>query len=109
VQATDTSFYQLVTAQFEDQGVIILGINEVMTADNPAAPSIAAALLTLFDDVIVVNLPSAQASVAFAGPQLPFTIDTLAQLAAQSGETDFTILNATTLHTIAANSNSPIR
>lgn len=105
--AADTPFYQLVTRQFEDQGVIILGINDVISADNPAAPPIVASLLTLFDDVIVITLPSAQVSIAFAGPHLPFTTDTLAQLARQSGETDFHIFNTAALQALAAEANTP--
>ncbi len=107
VNANDTPFYQLVSSRFEGQGVVILGINEMITADNPAAPPIAAALLTLFDDVLVITLPASQVSIAFASPRLPFNNETLSQLAQQSGETDFTILNTPTLHTIAAGTNTP--
>lgn len=100
---TDTPFYQLVSDRFEGQGVVILGINEMITVDNPNAPSFANALLTLFDDVLVITLPSSQFSIAFASTNLPFDSDTLAQLAQQSGEIDFTILNTSALHAIVAN------
>ena len=103
VDATDTPFYQLVSNEFEEQGVVILGFNEMITADNPNAPTLANALLTLFDDVLVITLPATQISIAFASPSLPFSSDTLAQLAQQSGETDFTILETATLRAIAAN------
>ncbi len=101
INASDTSFYQLVSDEFDGQGVVILGINEMITADNPAAPPLANALLTLFDDVVVVSLPNSQVSIAFASPSLPFSSETLAQLAQQSGETDFTILDTATLRAIA--------
>ncbi len=105
--AADTTFYQLATEQFADQGVVILGINELISTDNPAAPPLVASLLTLFDDVVVITLPTDQVSIAFAGPYLPFTTDTLAQLARESGETDFTILDGASLQVIAAGSGSP--
>lgn len=107
VIATDTSLYQIATERFKDQGVIILGINEAIMTNNPAAPPIAAALLTLFDDVVVVTLPSAQVSIAFASHHLPFNIDTLTQLIQQSGESDFTILNAPALRAIADKITTP--
>ena len=107
VNAADTPFYQLVSDRFEGRGVVILGINEMITADNPAAPPLANALLTLFDDVLVITLPDNQISIAFAGSSLPFTSDTLTQLAQQSGETNFTILDAPTLRAIAVNSPTP--
>ena len=107
VRAADTPFYQLVSDRFEGRGVVILGINEMITADNPAAPPLANALLTLFDDVLVITLPDNQISIAFAGSSLPFTSDTLTQLAQQSGETNFTILDAPTLRAIAVNSPTP--
>lgn len=102
INAVDTPFYELVSARFEGQGVVILGFNEPITTDNPAAASIVDALLTLFDDVVIITLTDSQVSIAFASAQLPFDTDTLAQLAAESGETEFTILTMPTLHAIAA-------
>ena len=104
IEAIDTPFYQLVSNEFEEQGVVILGINELITADNPNAPSFANSLLTLFEDVMVVTLPTSQVSIAFASPSLPFTSDTLSQLVQQSGETNFIILSTSDLRAIAANS-----
>lgn len=100
-EATATPFYQLVSEQFEGQGVVILGINEAITADSPTAPSIITSLLTLFNDVMIVTLPDQQVSVAFASPQLPFDQAMLTQLARQSGEDNFTILDASALRAIA--------
>ena len=104
INAADTSFYQLVSDRFEGQDVIILGINEMITADNPAAAPIASALLTLFDDVIVITLTDRQVSLAFASAALPFNPDTLSQLAQQSGENNFDILTVSTLRSIATQS-----
>jgi hypothetical protein len=106
--AVDTiPFYQTVTERYEGQGVIILGINEVITLDNPAAPPIATSLLTLFEDVIIVNLPGSQTSIAFASQQLPFDRNTLAEIVRQSGETEFVVLETADLRGIA--DNIPVR
>ena len=107
VDAADTPFYQLVSDRFAGEGVVILGMNEMITADNPAAPPIANALLTLFEDVMVVTLADSQISIAFASSTLPFSSDTLSQLAQQSGETNFTILDTAALHALAANTSAP--
>lgn len=101
VDPTAVPFYQLVTDQYAGQGVIILGVNEVMTAENPAAQPIATSLLTLFGDVMVVTLPSSNVSIVFASAALPFNQEELTTLVQSSGETDFVILDTTAVRAIA--------
>ncbi|HEX6387608.1 MAG TPA: hypothetical protein VF177_23310 [Anaerolineae bacterium] len=96
-------FYQAVTERYAGQGVIILGINEVIRPDNPAAQPIATSLLTLFDDVMVVTLPTTQSSIAFASHSLPFDQRVLAEIVRQSGEDEFIILDAAAIQAIAGN------
>lgn len=100
-------FYQTVTERYAGQGVIILGINEVFEADNPAAQPIATSLLTLFNDVMVVNLPTARSSIAFAGSDLPFDQNTLSKILRQSGEEEFVILDTLAIRAIAGNLAAP--
>lgn len=104
---SESNFPQLVLDNFEGQGIVILEFSELITEDNPAASPIAESLLTLFDDVIVVTFPRTQSSIAFASSQLPLTTDALAQLAQQSGETDFTILDTSALRAIAISAKTP--
>lgn len=94
-------FYRTVTERYAGQGVIILGVNEIMEPDNPAAPPIATSLLTLFDDVMIVTLPATHASIAFASPNLPFDQDVLAEIVRESGEEEFVILDITAVRAIA--------
>ncbi len=94
-------FYQTVSDRYDGQGVVILGINEVISVDNPAATPITSSLLTLFDDVMVVTLPSAGSSVAFAGYSLPFNEAALAEIMVQSGEEEFVILDMDEVRGIA--------
>lgn len=100
-------FYRTVSEEYEGQGVIILGVNELIQAENPAAVPIATSLLTLFDDVMVVTLPTANVSIAFASPSLPFDQETLAEIVRESGEEEFVILDNTAVRTIAENTPPP--
>lgn len=96
-------FYQTVTERYAGQGVMILGINEVIEPDNPAAQPIAASLLTLFDDVMIVTLPATRTSIAFASAVLPFDENVLAEILRQSGETEFIILDTPDVRAVAEN------
>ena len=97
-------FYQAVSDRYSDQGVIILGINDVLEPNNPAAPQYANSLLTLFDDVIVVILPTAKISIAFASQSLPFDQALLEVILRESGETDYLILGTPEIRSLAENS-----
>ena len=94
-------FYQTVSEQYDGQGVIILGISEILDANNPAAPPYANSLLTLFDDVMVVTLPTSGISIAFAAQTLPFDATTIETLLLDSGEETFNILNLADVHALA--------
>jgi len=96
-------FYQIVKDRYAGQGVIILGINEVLEPDNPGAQQIASSLLTLFNDVIVVTLPAERTSIAFASYALPFDQNTLLEILRQSGEDEFSILGISDVRALAGN------
>ncbi len=98
-----TTFYQTVKERYAGQGVIILGLGEVLADDNPNAPQIAASLLTLFEDVMVVTLPASQTSIAFASQALPFDEKVLTEIVLQSGVTEFSVLDTTAVKELAAN------
>ena len=96
-------FYQEISDRYAGQGVIILQVNELLDINNPAAQPIAASLLTLFDDVLVVVMPSEQASIAFVSHDLPFDQATLASTLSPDRDNQFTILDMTAVRAIAAN------
>jgi hypothetical protein len=96
-------FYRTVSEEYDGQGVIILGVSELIQAENPAAVPIATSLITLFDDVMVVSLPTANISIAFASPSLPFDQETLAEIVRESGEEEFVILETTAVRKIVEN------
>lgn len=101
VDPRSVPFYQTVSTLYEGQGVVILGLNEVLQEGNPAAVPLASSLLTLFDEVLVVVLPQQQISIAFAGPRLPFDQARLAELIIESGEMEFVILATAELQVVA--------
>jgi hypothetical protein len=94
-------FYQTVTDRYAGQGVIILGIDEILEPENPAAPPLAMSLLTLFDDVMVVTLPARRTSIAFAGHNLPFDQNMLSEIVSQSGEGEYFILGISDIRALA--------
>ncbi len=97
-------FYQTMSEQYAGQGVIILGIPELLQPDNPAAQPYANSLLTLFNDVIVVTLPSSRMSIAFASQALPFDQEQLQAILLESGEEEYTILGVSEIISLSENS-----
>ncbi len=98
------TFYEALSEEYANQGVIILQINETLSLENPAAPAVANSLLTLFDDVLVVTFPNEQISIAFASSTLPFTQAKLIDHLAQDNQSDYVIHNTATLGEIARQS-----
>lgn len=98
-------FYQTVIEKYSGQGVVVLKINGAFTSSNPAIKQFAMSLLVLFDDVLVVSLPQANFSVAFAGSLLPFNKDDLGTLLRAEGYEEFTILDTQEIRTLAQENN----
>ncbi len=98
-----TLFYEEIGKQYSGQGVIILQINEAITADNMAAQPYASSLLTLFDDVLIVTFPQEQSSIAFVSHHLPFDQEIVSQILYQSGDEQFIILDIAAVRLIAEN------
>jgi hypothetical protein len=96
-----TPFYQEMSDRYAGQGVIILQVNEVLDINNAAAPPIASSLLTLFDDVLAVAMPTEQTSIVFASHDLPFDETTLAELLPPDSEDQYIILDITAVRAIA--------
>lgn len=101
VDPRSVPFYQTVSNLYAGQGVVILGLNELVQEGNPAAVPLASSLLTLFDEVLVVVLPQQQISIALAGSSLPFDQAELTELITESGETEFVILSTAEIQGIA--------
>jgi hypothetical protein len=96
-----TPFYQEMSDRYAGQGVIILQVNEVLDVNNAAAQPIASSLLTLFDDVLAVAMPTEQTSIVFASHDLPFDQTTLAELLPPDSEDQYIILDITAVRAIA--------
>jgi hypothetical protein len=99
---TTTPFYQEISDRYGGEGVIVLQVNEVLDINNPAAAPIAASLLTLFEDVLVVAMPLEQISIAFVSHDLPFDQSVLAEILPPASEDQFVVLDMTAVQSIAA-------
>lgn len=80
-------FYEAISEDYADRGVIILQYQTPLT-DRKAE-----ALLTLFDEVLLVNDPVQQSLVVFAGQRLPFDKETVSAYIEQAGIETAVILN----------------
>lgn len=102
---TAPPFYQKVLEQYSGQGVIVLQLNGVFTASNPSTQPTATSLLVLFEEVLVVSLPSDNLSVAFVGATLPFGKADLEAILRANGNADFVILDTQEISTFTQSDN----
>jgi hypothetical protein len=72
-------------------------------ADNLTSRQVAASLLTLFDDVMVVTSASTESSFALAADELPFDRDRLAEVLHANGVFQFVIFDTPAVKAIVGN------
>ncbi len=94
-------FYQDLDAQYADSDMLIVEMAGVFGLDNPAAQQMSAALLSNYAQVIVVSLPVAGMSVAFAGDDLPFDQSTLTTYLQENAPAQYIIFDTPLVATIA--------
>jgi spermidine synthase len=100
------SFFELVSEHLSDEGVFVLNLTRQFTPGDESTRRIAASLLTVFDEVIVVSSRSTGLSFAYAGQQLPFSADDLQLAIEVAGETEFGIFETASVQAIAGNASS---
>jgi hypothetical protein len=84
-------FYDAISEELAADQVVIIHMPGAFGVDNLVSRPLAASLLSQFDRVMLVTLPSQNESIAFAGETLPFDRDTLSEMLLASGETQFII------------------
>lgn len=94
-------FYQELDAQYTDSDMLIVEMAGVFGLDNPAAQQMSAALLSNYAQVIVVSLPNADMSVAFAGDALPFDQSTLTTYLQENAPAQYIIFDTPLVAAIA--------
>jgi hypothetical protein len=95
-------FYSALNDQIKANQVTVVQMPGALAPDNQAARQTIAALLAQFETVLVVTLPLSQTSIAFAGHELPFDRDRLAELLRAQGEAQFVIFDTAAARLIVA-------
>ena len=103
VEAGSVPFYHTIADQLQADGVVVTTMTGIFGADNLTSRQVAASLLSLFDKVVVVTLPSANQSIAFAGDTLPFDADKLSEILRANGQTQFIIFGTPTVKALVGN------
>ena len=86
-------FYQTVHDHLTSNGVFVGNLTSPLIPGDTIAPRVAASLLKVFKQVIVVTPASVGWSFAFAGDHLPFTVAELQTVLRQNGEVQFSVFD----------------
>jgi spermidine synthase len=93
-------FYEAVAARLNRQGVLAANLTSTFVPSNPVSRRVAASLLAVFDQVMVVTPASADWSFAYASDSLPFDRNQLATALRESGEMEFLIYDTPAVRAI---------
>jgi spermidine synthase len=86
-------FYQTVHDHLTPNGVFVGNLTSPLIPGDTIAPRVAASLLKVFKQVIVVTPASVGWSFAFASDHLPFTVEELQSALRQNGEVQFSVFD----------------
>jgi len=86
-------FYQTVHDHLTPNGIFVGNLTSPLIPSDTIATRVAASLLTVFKQVIVITPASVGWSFAFAGDHLPFTVDQLQAALRSSGEVELSVFD----------------
>jgi hypothetical protein len=89
--------------QLATDDVVVVRMAGRFGVDNLTSRQVAASLLALFDDVIVVTSASTESSFALAADELPFDRNRLADVLQANGATQFVIFDTLAVEAIVGN------
>ncbi len=92
--------YENITERLRPGGVFVVNLTGDFEPDAVVSRRIAASLLAVFDEVMVVTSRSAGWSFAYAGDDLPFTTDEVRRAIEVAGETQFGIFETDAVRAI---------
>lgn len=87
------SFYQSIEERLLPQGVLVVGLTSTFAPDDTVSRRIAASLLAVFDEVVVITAPSAGWSFAYASDDMPFDIGEIEAALQARYETGYVIFD----------------
>jgi hypothetical protein len=93
--------YQAIIEGFPTDQILVTHLHGVFGSDDVAALNYAASLLSQFDMVMVVTVPSAQSITFIAGDILPFDRQSLSEFLLSKGEIEFVIFDTSAVRTLA--------
>jgi spermidine synthase len=96
-------FYDSIATRLNSHGVLAANLTSRFTPSDDVSRRIAAALLTAFEQIIVVTPRSAEWSFAYVGSPLPFDSQQLAAALRASGEVEFVIFDTSAVRAIVGN------
>jgi spermidine synthase len=85
-------FFQAIAQHLKPNGFAVINLTGEFKAENTTPRRIAAGLLQVFDEVLVIQSTSAGWSFAYAGEDLPFSRTQLENALRASGELEYVIL-----------------
>lgn len=92
---------QIMIHQLATDDVVVTRMGGIFGPDDRVSLQVAASLLGIFDEVIVVTLGSTETSYALAGDDLPFDQNRLSEILRSGGETEFIIFDTPAVRLIA--------
>jgi spermidine synthase len=87
------SFYQSIEEHMLPQGVLVVGLTSTFAPDDTVSRRIAASLLAVFDEVVVITAPSAGWSFAYASNDMPFDLGAIEAALQARYETGYVIFD----------------
>jgi hypothetical protein len=93
--------YETIIDELATDEVLVTYAAGTFGVDNVASQQAAAAFLGLFEEVMVVTLPSAEASILVAGHALPFDQTALTEMLHANGMTQFIVFDTPAVRQIA--------
>ena len=93
-------FYESVAQKLRPGGVFVVNLTSDFTPDALASRRIAASLLNVFDDVMIVTSRSAGWSFAYVSNDLPFSREDVQQAIEVAGETSFGVFETSAVRAI---------
>lgn len=95
-------FYESIASRLTSDGVLVVNLTTRLRENNTVSRRIAASLLEVFDDVVIITSESSRLSYAFAGQDLPFDFMQFQTVLESYGETDYTLFYADAIDFIVA-------
>jgi hypothetical protein len=98
-----TPTHHLIADQLRDDGVVVTQLSGAFNLENLPARQLAAALLTNYQNVMILSLVGEDLSLIFAADTLPLNVDGLTALLHDNGETEFVIYDTPVVQVFAEN------